>query len=324
MAKRFFSESSYWNQPIGADDVADPRSEEFIGLLKQEEHGSFGINIHRWTVPIFEVDDSVPRIEVGHRSHSEQDLAERESKWVGFGDRFGHQADFDSLKVPVPPRAVADPAGDAHLAIVDFTKMVAWDMWGVRRDMDGNVSSNTGMMYRLNGDGIFNTSDFDVKDGDSIHFYGPSRASGVPAIAGVIMHDEVAEGHIPHKLACATRYNAYKEFVFPACWTDGHLDGGLPEGAVVRLDPALDLRQFRLTAGERVVARAFQEYGAVNVDNASGSTLYAEGLWAKPGKSWDGILTATGLMTIPIEHYQVMKLGEITHMGEGRRSGLGH
>ena len=32
---------------------------------------------------------------------------------------------------------------------------------------------------------------------------------------------EVIEGEITHKLACATRFNAYKEFVYPACWTDG-------------------------------------------------------------------------------------------------------
>ena len=324
MAKRFFSVSSFWNAPIGDAPEIDPRSDEFIELLSGEPNGSFGINVARWTVPVYEVDSSVPRRKVARRIYSDRELAG--SKWVGVGDRFAHCAQFDEDGVPVPDHARPDAAGDSHMAIVDFSQMLAWDMWAAKRNPDGSFAANTGMAYRLDADGVFRTSDFDVKDGESIHFYGPSRAAGVPAIAGLIMHDEVIEGEITHKLACATRFNAYKEFVFPACWTDGHREGGLPEGAVIQLDPELDLGKFDLTDGERVVARAFQRYGAVNVDNAGGSSLYAEGLWAKPPRTWNGILTATGLMKIPIEHYRVLKLGEIIHLGDSgrRRSGTAH
>jgi len=319
MAKRFFSRSSFWNQPIEAGARSDLNSDHYIGLLAQEPAGPFGINLDRWTVPVFEVNQSVPRKKVAKRSYTDQELIKRGSKWVGVGDRFGHCPDFVHRGVPVPDYAIPDPAGDAHMAVVDWSRNMAWDMWGVKKDEAGCFSSNTGMSYRLSGDGVFKTTDFDVKDGESIHFYGPSRAAGVPAIAGLIMHDEVAEGKIEHKLACATRFNAYKEFVFPACWTDGHYDGGIPEGAVIQLDPDLDLGQFDLTAGERVVAQALQKYGAVVVDNAGGTSLYAEGLWAKPGKSWHGILTNTGLMCISIEHYRVLELGDVTRMGDSRR-----
>jgi hypothetical protein len=34
--KRFFSESSFWNQPIGENPDFDPRSEYFVSLLKEE------------------------------------------------------------------------------------------------------------------------------------------------------------------------------------------------------------------------------------------------------------------------------------------------
>jgi len=320
MAKRFFSGSSFWNQPVEMGANSDLKSDHYIGLLAREPNGAFGINLERWTVPVFEVDQSVRRKKVSTRTYTDQALAERGSKWVGVGDRFGHCSEFRNMGVPVPDYAIADPAGDGHMAIVDWSRNMAWDMWAVKKDQRGDFSSNTGMSYRLAGDGVFKTTDFDIKDGESIHFYGPSRAAGVPAIAGLIMHDEVAEGRIEHKLACATRFNAYKEFVFPACWTDGHCDAGIPEGAVIQLDPDLEPAQFDLTAGERVVAKALQEYGAVNVDNAGGTSLYAEGLWAKPGKSWHGILTNTGLMSIPIEHYRVLELGEVTRMGDSKRS----
>lgn len=324
MAKRFFAKSSFWNRPIEDSPRVDPRSDHYIGLLANEPNGAFGINLVRWTVPVYEADSSVPRQKVDRRVYDDEELRARGSKWVGVGDRFGHYPDFDRWGLPVPEHLEPDPAGDAHLAVVDWSKRRGWDMWGAIRKEDGGLASNTGMTYVLDGDGVFKTSDFPIKDGESIHFYGPSRAAGVPAIAGLIMNDEVGEGEINHKLACATRFNAFKEFVYPAAWTDGHLEGGLPEGAVIQLDPDLDLEKFDLTAGEKVVARAFQRYGAVNVDNAGGSTLYAEGLWAKPGRSWGGILTETGLMSIPIEHYRVLKLGEIVRMGDDRRGGLGH
>jgi hypothetical protein len=324
MAKRFFSDESFWNQPVADGAETDGRSGEFIEMLAGEPNGPFGINIDRWTVPVYEVDAGVPKIKVARRTYTDAELAARGSKWVGVGDRFHHGAEFDLRGVPIPPHAVPDPSGDAHMAVVDWGRMWGWDMWAVKKNDDGSFCSNTGMAYRLDGDGVFKTSDFDVADGESIHFHGPSRAAGVPAIAGLIMLAEVAEGCIRHKLACATRFNAFKEFVFPACWTDGHRDGGLPEGAVIQLDPELDLTQFDLLAGERVVARAFQEYGAVNVDNAGGNTLYAESMKSRPGKSWNGILTSTGLMNIPMKHYRVLTLGETTRMGEGRRRGVGH
>jgi len=222
--------------------------------------------------------------------------------------------------VPIPEKATPDPEQDSHFAVVDWQNMEAWDMWGLRKRLDGSWESNTGMKYRLDGDGVFKTKDFDVQDGESIHFHGPSRAAGVPAIAGLIMYDEVKAGEIRHKLACATRFNAYKEFTFPAAWTDGSYDGGIPEGAVIQLKPDLDLSQFDLLPGEIVVARALQQYGMVIVDNAGGSTMYAEGLWGHADKSWDGVLRDWdgGLNTIPLDHYRVLKIGEITHRGDGR------
>ena len=314
--QRFFSASSFWNQPIGNDPEIDPGSDHFISLLKTEPTGNhFGINATKWTIPVYLADSSTPRVDIGLHY-----LSEREKEnWCTRRDHFGHGDGFGK-DVPLPPGAMPDPEQDAHLAVVDLENRVAWDMWGLQHHPDGSWTSKTGMKYSLDGEGVFHTEDFHILDGESVHFHGPSRAAGVPAIAGLIMYDEVAAGKIRHRLACATRFNAKQEFVFPAAWTDGFVPGGIPEGAVIQLDPGLDLEQFSLWPGELVVARALQEYGMVVVDVAGGSPVYAEGLWGQPGKSWEGILREWdgGINTIPYDHYRVLKLPETVKRGDAR------
>lgn len=314
--ERFFSESSFWNQPIGENPELDPRNDHFIGLLKTEPSGNnFGINASKWTIPVYYADQSTPRVDIGYHYLSD---GEKEN-WKSDRERFGHGGGFGK-DVPIPSGATPDPEEDAHLAVIDLAHRMAWDMWGLKQHEDGSWTSKTGMKYRLDGEGVFRTEDFDIMDGESVHFHGPSRAAGVPAIAGLIRYDEVISGKINHKLSCATRFNAKQEFVFPATWTDGFIVGGIPEGAVIQLDPDLDLDQFDLLPGEIVVAKALQEYGMVVVDVAGGSPIYAEGLWAYPDKSWDGILREweAGINSIPYEHYRILKLPETTKKGDAR------
>jgi sialate O-acetylesterase len=171
------------------------------------------------------------------------------------------------------------------------------------------------MAYSLDGPGVFNPDHFPAWDGESIHCFGPSRHAGVPAIAGLIMHEEVRRGRIAHKLAFASCVNAFKEFVPPAIWGDGKLPGGIPEGAVLQLDPTLDLDRLRLSPAARTIARALQEYGMVNVDYGGGAAIYAEGLWGHSDRSWKGLLGERDLVGIPFEHFRLLKLPPITRKG---------
>jgi hypothetical protein len=313
--RRFFSDSSFWNTPLAASPEIDPKNAHFVSLLKQEPSGGFGINLHKWTIPVYEVDETTPRYRVAKHALK---AGEKES-WDSTRETFGHGPGFDD-GVPIPKAAVPDPEEDAHFAVVDWKARRAWDTWGFRVKPDGTFESNTGMTYALDGDGVFRTDEFPVVNGESIHFHGPSRASGVPAIAGLILYDEVLAGEIRHKLACAIRFPAFQEFVFPAAWTDGPVPGGIPEGAVIQLDPALDLSSFDLLPGEKVVARAAQRYGMVVVDYADGGTLYGEGLWGQPGRSWKGVLRdhGAGLDRIGAEHYRVLRLPPVTRKGDAR------
>ncbi len=313
--KRFFSEKSFWNQPIPEDAEVDPRSEKWINMLEQEPTGeNFGISFKKWTIPVYEVNEHTPLHYV--KFHY---LNDDEKKMLIVSlphERFGHGPGFNP--VPIPVNATPDPQADAHCVVVDWDRMLAWDMWGLKKLPDGSWESKTGMLTRLDGDGVFDGYQLGYVDGESVHFHGPSRAAGVPAFAGLIMYDEVMSGEIKHKLSCATRYAAYREFVYPASWTDGYVEGGIPEGAVIRLNPTLDLSQFNLTKEETTIAKALQKYGMVIVDIAQGQPIYAEGLWGHPDKSWEGKLREWdgGINSIPYKHYQIMKVENIVKKGD--------
>ena len=313
--RRFFSDQSYWNQPIPKDAETDPENAKWIAMLKSEPTGNnIGINTTKWTIPVFEVDSTTPVYDVKlHYLSPEQKI-----NWATKREHFGHGPDFSP--VPIPDEARPDPLGDAHIALIDRQRGIAWDAWGMRKLPDGSWESNTGMKYDLYGSGVFNTDSLGVVNGESVHFHGPGRAAGVPVIAGLIMYDEVKAGEIRHKLAMACRYSAFQEFVFPAAWTDGYTKGGIPEGAVLQLDPNLDLSQFHLTEGETVVARALQKYGAVIVDVAQGSPLYAENLNYDSTRTWNGILREWdgGINTIPMENYRVLKVENPVFKGDAR------
>jgi len=316
--QRFFSDDSYWNKPIGDNPDIDPDSDKWIKMLEQEPTGeNFGITFRQWTIPLYEVDENTEYVHV--KKHPLD--AEEKEVWITIQERvhFGHGPGFNP--VPIPKGAMPDIEDDAHFAVVDWKRMVAWDMWGLKQLDDGTWQSKTGMFYRLDGDGVFNAYELGYEDDESVHFHGPSRAAGVPTIAGLIRYNEVMEGEIKHKLSCATRFAATQTFVYPASWTDGYVDGGIPEGAVIQLNPGLDLSQFDLTKEELVIVKALQEYGMVVVDIAQGQPIYAEGLWGHPDKSWEGKLTEwedRGINSISYKHYRVLKINNPVKRGDSR------
>ena len=314
-AHRFFSDDSFWNQPIPVKAEVDPRTARWIKLLETEPTGlNFLINSQQWTIPIYEVDRATPLVKVGLLPLTPKE----QIHWHTDRAFFGHGKGFDL--VPLPKTATPDPQMDSHLAVVDWERKLVWDMWALSRNADGTWKSATGMVYAADGPGVFSTAEIGVRDGESVHFHGPSRAAGVPAVAGLILYDEVMAGEIRHKIAAASRFCAYKEFVFPAAWTDGFTEGGIPEGTLIQLDPDLDLSQFKLTPEERIVCVALQRYGMVLVDIAEGQPIYAEGLWGHPGKSWEGKLPhgVGGISTIPYQHFRMLKTGPAVHQGDGR------
>ena len=318
--RRFFSDDSFWNQPIGPAPKIAPQNDYWIGLLAEDPScEQIGVNVKSYTIPIYPVNKETPRAVIRENAELQQGHANFEEDAAD--SLYRQHPGFRGKPIPIPANLNPSPGSDAHVAMVDYEQGKAWDMWYVFQDSSsGQWYSNTGMAYDLYGPGVFPVDAFGAQPGESIHQYGPGRAAGVPVLAGTIMHHEVVAGKIEHKISCALRYVAFQEFVYPpATWTDGNFEGGIPEGSILQLDPELDLEQFDLTAGEKVVARAMQEYGMVVVDFAVGSTTYAEGLWYDEARSWDGLIRgwdeAGGIKTIPVRHYRVLDPSENLRQG---------
>lgn len=320
MARRFFSEDSYWNTKIGSNPTLHPKSSHYIALLEEDaKQQGFHTNLYAWTKPIYEVTKDTPTTVVERRIQNHTGEGRtfyiHSKAYIDENHPVGHAPGFGE-DVPIPEDAIPDKESDSHMALVDYERGLAWDMWGAQKREDGVWWSCSGIKYDLNGSGVFNPEDFPIHNGESIHMYGPSHASGVPVTAGVIMYDEIMEGKIEHKLAWACRKPALLEHIFPpAIWTDGSYPNGIPEGALIQLDPELDLDQFNLTWAEKVVAKALQEYGAALTMCADSTTLYGEGLWPYQDKSWDGVLTEDGMMKIPFAHYRVVQSGTTVETG---------
>jgi hypothetical protein len=307
MYERFFSADSFWNTPIGVNPETDPKNSDFLKLLERETgegDRGFWINMNEWTIPVYEVDDTTPR-----RNVLKDTL--KSSIDYSLGDCFENPA-------PIPDYARPDGSQDAHMALIDKKRRKAWDMWHVRQDGNGQWRSFTGMTYSLDGDGVFDPDKLAIEDGCSAHSRGLSRAAAVPAIAGLIMYDEIMAERIEHKLSFATWANGFCEFVYPARWTDGKVAGGIPEGCVIQLDPSLDLSRFNLSSAALTIARALQEYGAVNVDVAGGKAVYAENLNYCPAKSWNNILKPDDIAVIGMSNYRILKLENIIKKGDAR------
>ena len=320
MTRRFFADDSFWNTPIAPDAATDTENDRLMALMAQMRPAGFWMNCTEFSIPVYEVTAETPLRTVHRRRKPDGTDPVLAAAYARVGPRhpLGLAADFGPA-IPIPAHAIPDPGGDHHMAIIDWDRMQAWDMCSARMREDGEWESGTGMTYRLDGSGVFERSQFDVRDGESIHFYGPGRAAGVPIIAGLVMYEEVCAGAINHKLSFASSAVALQQFVYPpACWTDGPIPGGLPEGATIQLDPTLDLDKFPLSPAARLIARALQEYGAVCVDGAGGNVIYVEGLYGSPDRSWEGRLAHEALETLGYEHFRLLRMDGLVHEGDVR------
>ncbi len=303
MQKRAFSPDSIWNTPVPANPEIDERSESFIKLLGTtiSERKALYINSTKWTIPVYRVRSSqTPMVQVFP-------LKVRDGH-DGFAPNFGGWA-------PIPAEARPDGEEDSHMCIIDEDKDLVYDFFCIRYK-EGKIHTRSAITYPLYGSGVFDKIPFNFEPGTSVHDYGPCRAAGTALLGGLVFKDELESGRIEHKIAFASDLNEHQKFVFPAIWTDGFTQGGIPEGAVIQLDPELDLGKFDLCPAAKTIAVALQKYGMVNVDVAGGVCIYLENLNNHPGTGWKGIVnTGWILESLGFEHLRVLKLKDIKDGG---------
>lgn len=240
-----YGAASIFNQPVPSDSPIEPGSQEIVEFLRRQHPNGIVLTTRFWSIPACYAGADTSPTEV-----------RLTAPWRPLidGRRVTH-----IRGVPIPQGAQPDPEDDGSLAIVDEASGFEYDFWQMRQTADGWIAS-WGNRIPLDGDGIFPTG------------YS-ARGSGFGLLAGVLWPEELRAGRIEHKLLCTLSAWACAAGgpVPPATESDGESlhPRALPEGAVLQLDPALNLDDpsLGLTPLERTIARAMQEYGLIVGDN---------------------------------------------------------
>ncbi|MCH9646963.1 MAG: hypothetical protein K0U98_01925, partial [Deltaproteobacteria bacterium] len=303
---RPFRADSPWNTPIPADAEIHPDSALMIDFLVDtlrdlgtSDH--VAINVVSWTSPIHLIDSSVaPRIDI---------------QTTGDSIYWSTDPDGNGVAENIPMPEIGpwqDPQTDGHMIMVDLEVMRAWEF-----------SRATPL-----GGGAWRASVIDTWDlkgpGWRTAFVSPSWwrsgsvASGLSRLAGTVRPEEVQAGVIDHPLLVLSPTNrssslpggADNELCPPASRSDGWGVGShfIPEGALLQLDPDLDLDELDLSNPAKVVARAMQIYGMYVFDNGPTFAVPFQnlgptgGIWASPE-----LIGIVDVRNIPVEHFRVLR-----------------
>lgn len=200
----------------------------------QSKPGVFA-NLVEFGIPIYPVDSNTPSHTVNCRE-------------VSYG-----LCPFAGWPVPIPDAAEPNSGSDHVLVTVDEASGNVFEFWQAEKK-DDRWTTAFAAVNSVAGSG----------------WGGAATGSGASRLAGVIRVAEIEKGEIPHALALQSS-NACPTFRSPALKSDGtsERDDCIPEGALLQLDPSLDLGRLGLSKGERAVATALQRYGGYLMDVAA-------------------------------------------------------
>jgi hypothetical protein len=290
---RAFSGRSYWNEPLPANVPIDPNSREIVAFLKADNDYDYirlagTSSTGTWGQPIYWARPADPVYSVS-------------------STRYTLPPEFSSLRIPrgVKP----DVSSDRAMVVYDLDSgYVAW-LWQAVYDssLDKWTAGGGGISY-LNSNGL---------DRRWKHIEGTDPRNrghrGVPAPVGAVRYDEVRQaGAINHVLKIGVD-TTRAQSVFPMV---GHENGTTaefapPEGTRIRIKPSVNLKSLDLSRGAFVVAKALQTYGAVIGGQSGGNaTLKVEHTIAEGrGYLWKGVLSSESLQSLPLDYFEVVKLG---------------
>lgn len=235
-----FPATGFFTEPLPGAPALHPESAERVARLAAFA-GGVELATDEDAVPVYVAPDGVPRGEVLVGAVWRPEVA-------------GEKVDY-LLDVPLMPWAAPDPRPDGRLCIADPARGTLAEFLRFDEQL-GIFLCRWANRLPLDGDGIY------------AHGYSPS-GSGFSMLAGVVWPEDLAAGRIAHKLAAYLPYQVVQDGppVPPATEGGGLVahPANLPVGAVLQLDPALDVDAplLGLSPLEKVVARALQEYGMV-------------------------------------------------------------
>jgi hypothetical protein len=299
---RFFAPRSPWNRPLPATAPVDPQSAPIVRRLVAEiarERGAGAgptINTLSYSVPIYTVPAEQPMVQVGLTAPRATTLR---ASWA---------------EVPLPPDAHPASGSDGHLVLWQPSSDRLWEFWRLVHDNRGWRASWGGSMQNASSSpGVYGPEAWP----GATRSWGAS-ASSLSIAGGVVTLEDLERGEINHALAIATPNIRGGVFALPAQRTDGESSSplSLPEGARLRLDPALDLGSLRLPPVTRMLAEAAQRYGILVRDGAPAVTsFYAQDPtalgtdpYAGPGGYFHGWEPSELAAAFPWSHLELVEM----------------
>jgi hypothetical protein len=196
--------------------------------------------------------------------------------------------------VPIPEGARPDPSDDAHMIVYEPARGYVWEMFGASvNKTTGRWKTRGGMRWDLAGPGY-----------DEIGEPGTAVGAGIPMFGTILRPEEVraamkdGTGVVPHVLSGGYDSPRIDCFIGPMAKTTDGDDGrtwAIPEGAILQLDPMLDVDKLELDPAAKVIARTLQRYGLVIRDDTGAFSIDVENVsvedGAQPGRSalWDEV-----------------------------------
>lgn len=277
---RLFAASSPFYDSIPASATIDPNSSVMVSSLVDQAKQAFQIVVKEWSVSVYYVDASTEKHDV-----------KLTARW---------SPKKKMVNVPIPDFAEPDPEKDGSMVVIDEASGCIYDFWEMRYK-NGRWKAAWGNALPLNSNGIF-------PKGFS------ARGSGFELLQGVIWPQELEAGVIDHALIFSYDHTKAGGPVAPATESDGTTSDAwaIPEGALVRLNPALDLNTLGLNSYEMMIAKALQKYGMYCADDGGGISLYAVNPISCQSNPYAGIWgdqTYVNMSKIPVSEFQVMNLG---------------
>ncbi len=306
---RFFSPSSFWNEPVPTNASLAPDSAAIVGVFVEEiaaaesSGGGPTINTTRWSVPIYTVPANEPtvRVRLLHKSAA-------------------LQAAWDA--VPLPSNAQPAAGTDKHLVVWQPSTNRLWEFWRLENTPSGWQAQWGGAMEKVSSSsGVYTAKAW--PGADSI--WGGS-ASSLSLAGGLITLEDLERGAINHALNLTVPNVRAGVYASPAQRDDGTSTNplSLPEGAHLRLDPSLNLTGLHLPRLTLMIAEAAQRYGFFV--RSRGTNVAFEGQdpvptgtepYGGPNGYYEGMTPNQLLASFPWTHLQLLKM-ELHRNGSGR------
>jgi hypothetical protein len=298
---RFFSSTSFWNEPLSANAPLDPSSSAIVGALNkevvEEEEAKKGpaINTSIWSVPIYTVPATQPLVTVA---------LERASRTPAL------QAAWDA--VPLPANAQPAAGTDKHLVVWQPGTDKLWEFWRLEHTAAGWGAPWGGAIQNVSSDsGAYGPEAWP----GAATGWGASGTS-LSIAGGLITLEDFQQGKINHALAIAAPNTRAGVYAAPAQRTDGsHIEtSSLPEGAHLRLEPSLDLASLHLPRITMMLAEAAQRYGIFVRDTSGNVAFYAQDPTPTGSDPYTGAQgyfegkCAQILAAFPWSHLQLLKM----------------